>query len=164
MAKIYHDQTTTKHTKVRTVCIHNDVIKWKHFPRHWPFVRGIHRSPVNSPYKGQWRGTLMSSLICALINGYVDNREAGNLIRHQAHYDVINEFVGCTDLACGNRLHNLPLIQDEQLIVNYIHIWIWPCKLVCEIYVSFNSVDRHTTYRHKILYKCTKIVGHACLN
>ena len=24
---------------------HDDVIKWKHFPRHWPFVGGIHRSP-----------------------------------------------------------------------------------------------------------------------
>ena len=24
---------------------HDDVIKWKHFPRDWPFVRGIHRSP-----------------------------------------------------------------------------------------------------------------------
>ena len=23
---------------------HNDVIKWKHFPRYWRFVRGIHRS------------------------------------------------------------------------------------------------------------------------
>ena len=28
----------------------DDVIKWKHFPRYWPFVRGIHRSPVNSPH------------------------------------------------------------------------------------------------------------------
>ena len=28
---------------------HDDVIKWKHFPRYWPFVRGMHRSPVNSP-------------------------------------------------------------------------------------------------------------------
>ena len=35
--------------------VHDDVIKWKHFPRNWPFVRGIHRSPVNSPHKGQWR-------------------------------------------------------------------------------------------------------------
>ena len=33
---------------------HDDVIKWKHFPHNWPFVRGIHRSPVNSPHKGQW--------------------------------------------------------------------------------------------------------------
>ena len=31
---------------------HDDVIKWKHFPRYWPFVRVIHRSPVNSPHKG----------------------------------------------------------------------------------------------------------------
>ena len=23
--------------------LHDDVIKWKHFPRYWPFVRGIHR-------------------------------------------------------------------------------------------------------------------------
>ena len=28
---------------------HDDVIKWKHFSRYWPFVRGIHRSLVNSP-------------------------------------------------------------------------------------------------------------------
>ena len=35
---------------------HEDVIKWKYFPRYWPFVRGIHRSPVNSPHKDQWRG------------------------------------------------------------------------------------------------------------
>ena len=27
------------------------VIKWKHFPRRWPFVRGIHRSAVNSHTK-----------------------------------------------------------------------------------------------------------------
>ena len=33
--------------------IHGDVIKWKHFPRYWPFMRGIHRSSVNSPHKGQ---------------------------------------------------------------------------------------------------------------
>ena len=46
--------------------VHDDVIKWKHFPRYWPFVRGIHRSSVNSAHKGQWRGALMLSLICAL--------------------------------------------------------------------------------------------------
>ena len=46
--------------------VHDDVIKWKHLPRYWPFVRGIHWSPVNSRHKGQWRGALMFSLICAL--------------------------------------------------------------------------------------------------
>ena len=67
---------------------HDDVIKLKHFPRYWPFVRGIHRSPVNSPHKGQWRGALMFSLICVWINGWVNNREAGDLRRYRAHHDV----------------------------------------------------------------------------
>ena len=68
---------------------HDDVIKWKHFPRYWPFVRGIHRSPVNSPHKGQWRGAVIFSLICLWINGWVNNREAGDLRLYRAHYDVI---------------------------------------------------------------------------
>ena len=66
----------------------DDVIKWKHFPRYWPFVRGIHRSPVNSPHKGQWRGASMFSLICVWINGWVNNGEAGDLRRYRTHYDV----------------------------------------------------------------------------
>ena len=37
----------------------DDIIKWKLFPRYWPFVQGIHRSPVNSPHKGPVMWTLM---------------------------------------------------------------------------------------------------------
>ena len=76
-------------THWHNIDLHDDVIKWKHFPRYWPFVRGIHRSPVNSPHKGQWRGALMFTLICARINGWVNNPEAGDLWRHRVHYDVI---------------------------------------------------------------------------
>ena len=66
---------------IRSCCLwrfHDDVIKWKHLPRYWPFVWGIHRSPVNSPHKHQWRRALMFSLICAWINGWESNREAGD--------------------------------------------------------------------------------------
>ena len=70
------------------IFIHDDVIKWKYFPRYWPLVRGIHRSPVNSPHKGQWRGALMFSLICIWINGWVNNREAGDLRCYRGHYNV----------------------------------------------------------------------------
>ena len=66
---------------------HDDVIKWKHFPRYWPFVGEIHRSPMNSPNKGQWSGALTFSLICAWINGWVNNPEAGDLRRYRAHSD-----------------------------------------------------------------------------
>ena len=48
--------------------LHDNVIKWRHFPRYWPFMLGIHRPPVNSPHNGQWRGALMFSLICAWID------------------------------------------------------------------------------------------------
>ena len=68
---------------------HDDVIKWKHFPRYWSFVWEIHRPPVNSLHKGQWRGALMFSWIYAWMNGWVNNREAGDLRRHLTHYDVI---------------------------------------------------------------------------
>ena len=62
-----------------------DVIKWKHFPCYWPFVRGIHRSPVNSPHKDQWRGALTFSLICAWYSSWPNTVDAGNLRRHRAH-------------------------------------------------------------------------------
>ena len=28
---------------------HDDVMKWKHFSRYWPYVRAIHRWPVDPP-------------------------------------------------------------------------------------------------------------------
>ena len=53
-----------RYKPVNNDTIHDDVIKWKYFQYHWPFVRGIHRAPVNSPHKGQRCGALMFSLIC----------------------------------------------------------------------------------------------------
>ena len=73
---------------VQNLRFHDDVIKWKHLPRYWPFVLGIHRSPVNSPHKGQRRGALVFSFISAQINGWVNNREAGDLRRSRPFYDV----------------------------------------------------------------------------
>ena len=58
---------------------------WRHQMETFSFVRGIHRSPVNSPHKGQWRGALMFSLISAWINCWVNNRE---LVIWDAHSDV----------------------------------------------------------------------------
>ena len=82
------DAASDRKSAILSLSSHDDVIKWKHFPRYWPFVRGIHREPVNSPHKGQWRGAVMFSLICVWINGWVNNREAGDLRRYRTHYDV----------------------------------------------------------------------------
>ena len=101
--------------------IHDDVIKWKHFPRYWPFVRGIHRSPANSPHKGQWRGALMFSLICVWINGWVSNREAGDLRRNLAHYDVIVMKIHPTYIFPGGR--NVKTSQIPMFLHIAARIW-----------------------------------------
>ena len=58
------------------------------------FVQGIHRSPVNSPHKGQRRGALMFSLICARTNSCAYNGDAGDLRCHRTYYEVIVMYRG----------------------------------------------------------------------
>ena len=76
---------------VRTMIIF--ITWWRHqmetFSALLVFVRGIHRSPVNSSHEGQWRRALMFSLISVWINNWVNNRKVGDLRRYHTHYDVI---------------------------------------------------------------------------
>ena len=70
---VYNNTTTTQQHKPAK---HNNTVctSMGHtYPRHWPFVRRIHRSPVDSPNKGQWRGDLIFSLIWK--KGWVNNQE-----------------------------------------------------------------------------------------
>ena len=117
---------------------HDDVIKWKHFPHYWPFVRGLHRPPVNSRHKGQWCGALIFSLICTRINGWVNNGEAGDLRRHHAHYDV-------TAMMLRVRYHQRP----PKLII--VSMWGRKSKLyrilsvsgIHNSWTSWNSYSAH---------------------
>ena len=85
-------QDSCEQTQYHTPTLLMLTIWWRHqmkiFSALLDIVRGIHRSPVNSPHKGQWRSALMFSLICVWINGGVNNREAGELRCHRAHYDA----------------------------------------------------------------------------
>ena len=76
--------------KCKSRAIHDDIIKWKHFPHHWPILRGIHQWPVDSPHKhkGQCRGALMFSLTFAWTNGWASNWDACDLRCHLDHYVV----------------------------------------------------------------------------
>ena len=103
-----------------SISIHDDVIKWKHFPHYWPFVRGIHRSPVNSPLKGQWRGALMFFLIFVWINGWVNNREAGDLRRYRAHYDVTLMLATTPDIVTTVIIHSgRILVSFSKIAINH---------------------------------------------
>ena len=79
------------------------------------------RSPVNSPHKGQWRGALMFSLICARINGWVNNGEAGDLRRHRAHYDVI--------VMDAWKMPGIRLQQNTRIRMHFLcNVWI--CNVI----------------------------------
>ena len=58
------------------------------FPLYWTFVRGIHRLLVISPHKGQWRGVLISYLICTWTKSWVNNRGADDLRHYRSQYEV----------------------------------------------------------------------------
>ena len=88
MTEVEHGQAMGCLFRVSRKFTHDDVIKLKHFLSYWPFVRGIHWSPVNSPHKGQWCRTSMFSLICPSTNGWVNNRDVSDFRCNWAHYDV----------------------------------------------------------------------------
>ena len=83
-------------------CYHDDVIKWKHFARHWPFVRGIHR----------WRGALLFSSICAWTNGCANTRDNSGLRRHLSHYDVT--VMSIDDVACDCSIASAAVLEKPQ--------------------------------------------------
>ena len=51
-------------------------------------VRRIHRSPVDSPHKCQWRGAWTFTSICSWTNDWANNRDAGDLRPGRAHHEL----------------------------------------------------------------------------
>ena len=70
------------------VCVHDNVTKWKHFSALLALCAG--NSPVTGEFSSQRPVTRSFAAFfnCAWINGWVNNREAGDLRRNRAHYDV----------------------------------------------------------------------------
>ena len=120
---------------------------WRHQmeknPRYWPFVRGIHRSPVNSPHKGQWRGALMFYLICAWINGWVNNREPGDLRRYRAHYDVT--------IPITTHMHVVNTFGSKQ-----------NCHHLTGDILNFSFVDIHCIWVGSWRFVCLQVVTWFC--
>ena len=122
--------------------IHDDVIKWNHFPCYWPFAQRIHQSPVNSLHKGQWRRALMFSLICVSINDWVNNHEAGDLRRYHAHYDVTVMLHG--------------IMRD--LFCHMIYRPVWGVAVILYKYFC-NPYQRHFAH---FLWNCPQVNAMGC--
>ena len=124
--------------------------------------------PVNSPHKGQWRGALVFSLICARINDWVNNREAGDLRRHRGHYDV------SVMLNQQMTAHNwLPIPLTEAcwwLPAHIMYIWKIDTKKGCNrgIHQPFRLWFILTTYSatsdNKVAITMTTVYFTVCVN
>ena len=113
-------------------------------------LRGIHRSPVNSPHKGQWRGALMFSLICAWISSWVNNGEAGDSKRHFAHYDVT---VICSMLLNG---HPVNMYGSSVYCLHEMHCsesGIWETN---NIFCNYKLVCSSPSMSHQHHYNACK--------
>ena len=89
--------------------------------------------------KCQWRGALMFSLICVWINGWVNNREAGDLRRHQAHYDVIVMY----SLFCGF-LFAITLFG--------LQLYWYTCINFCHWLIVYLFININVQYSYFIIY------------
>ena len=134
-----------------TGLVHEDAIKWKHFPCYWPSVRGIHRSTADSPHIGQWRGAFMFPLIRAWTNGWANNRDNGGLRRRRVNYDVtvmirdLLKTVSKADTIC-----NLHYCWGHQVLLTWIERTVGqassavhekPCQHWCRHVVALGYFD-----------------------
>ena len=99
----------------------------------------------NSPVPGEFPRALMFTLICARINGWVNNRGADDLRRHRAHSDVIvmkisgnkmdscNIYIRCLSLqrtkTCAQFVHNYPYVFVY--VYTYAEWCIFMSKVIC---------------------------------
>ena len=60
---------------------------------YWPYVRGIHQSPVNFRHKGHRQGALIFSLICAWTSDWANSRYVGDFRRHRSSWRHCNVLI-----------------------------------------------------------------------
>ena len=156
--------------------LHDDVIKWKKNPRYWPFVRGIHRSPVNSPLKGQWRSFSVFFDLCLYwTSGWVNVSYSR---RHHAQYDAtvmdqtVDSIAWIADLCSRSRYQeqgqvitchrsdtvgckclSLPLIPDSGTHVlswlhglHFIKYVVYYSSRMLDAFVVFTTTSKNTCF------------------
>ena len=105
---------------------HGEVIKWKYFPRDWPFVQG------------QWCRTLMFAFICVWANGWATNRDADDLRCHRAP----SLWRHCND---GEKAVSI-LVSSAQHILPWWSSWQWFDRPWCPRYITVMCLLDATTH------------------
>ena len=120
-------------------------MKWKHFPCYWPFVRGIHWSPVDSSDTELW---------CFLWSAVANNQDVGDFIRHRAHYDatVIRHHSLIQINLCGGAV-----IIYYQEVCNYNQVKTRQHERMCrsyELYTELTNSELMAPYGKIVVLDC----------
>ena len=123
-------------------------------------MRGIYRSPANSPHKGQWRGALMFSLICAWTNSWTNKGDAGDLRGHRTHDDVTVTYLNYSHSVrhcCPAQMYNTVQGQLPVEIYSYLNRpHFYQTR-------SAWSVDQGSNKNHSPAYNFTPTVTKVCV-
>ena len=94
------------------------------------------------PHKGQWRRALMLSLICAWTNGRANNRDACDLRRHRANYDVTVP-ISIWPIICKMITNKSQCVSAQALSVSITEIYL---KLYFKMKATFTRCDFRRSY------------------
>ena len=97
--------------------------EWKHSPRYWPFVCGIHRCP-GSP-RTKVSDAWLFFFICNWINGWVNNLYAGDLRRRRAYYDVTAIKLCHTHTVFTRAHHAFSALHNWDRSASYTRSYVW---------------------------------------
>ena len=130
--------------------------------------------PGEFPHKGQWRGALMFSLICVWINGWVNNRKAGDLRRYRIHHDVIVMPWWCLDFILCHHVITYMYHLIESMWYHRLFIWLDSFWIGCILtaYCKIKYLNRvlfvHINSAHKRWILCDLThwgrVKHMCVS
>ena len=133
---------------------------WRHdmetFPPYWPFVKGIRRSPVDSPNKGSVRQSFGVFFDVRLINGWRNGGVSSDLRRHDEvikwkHFPFYWPFVWGNPPVTGGFPPQRPVTRsfDVSLICTWTNCWA-------------NNRDVGDVIRHRAHYDVTVVPWRWC--
>ena len=151
--KLQLSPVITRFNFIRYCVQHNSLKSWwchqlETFPRYWPFLRGNYRSQVGIPRKGQWRGALMFSLICAWTSGWANSRGAGDGIHHRAQYVVTVMYMCHWNKSSANV--SLIFIFKRSLYIRYGTSYAKTARVKCISHLHFlqKKMNIHKFHAH----------------
>ena len=118
----------TPYWSARPILTHDDVIIWKHFLCHWPFMRGIRRLPGNSPHKGKWHGALMFFYL--RLGQRLSKQSKRQWFR--CHYDVIVMGHIFLDISMAPMEWHELVDSNDKSIFKWLTWNIWICILIIQ--------------------------------